>query len=257
MKSANRKRKILLGSVLVLIIAGFVIWKTDTGRRYTAKVLDVEFIPNQYFDLQNTNAFLQKDSVYKDFRNKCPFHYQMLGVQKFADSSFVFILSEPADYVVFDSIAAVFHQFNIHAEIKTHPVGYDGWMKDVVICVGRATSGNIDNLSKKLNEILYLSDYKSFTEKLPLDTSRIYFSKEMLNYRISLAEINQWFIKDKEVFLDLSDTSKTFSIPDIFQNKKNGVFYSKAPGFVIWSLKKIRISPRSKAISASLYWMRI
>ena len=191
----------------------------------------------------------EKDSIYVGFREQCPFHFQMLGLAKFADSSFLFVLSEPPPYVELDSLLTIFQQFNIYSEVKTHPMGYDGWVKDILVCVGKATSENITNLTRKLNEVVYLSDYKSFAMNLPLDTSRIYFSSQALNYRISLSEVNQWFIEDKEPFFDLKDTAQTFSIPDIFQSQKTGVFYSQLPGFVIWSLdKKEDISTQRTAI---------
>ncbi len=234
------KRKFLLVAI-ILLVAGAVIYfasSTDAVKRQAAKLMRVEFIPNQQFELNQTLSLSQKDSIYNDFRNHCPFHFQMLGLAKFADSSYVFVASEPAPFVRIDSVVKVFEKFNIHAEIKTHPVGYDGWVKDIVVCVGRATSENISNLTRKLNQILYLSDYKSHAVPLPLKTSRVYFSGEKLNYRISLSEINQWFIEDPEAFVELPDTAKTFSIPSILKEKKTGVFYSRQPGFVIWSIDK-------------------
>ena len=218
--------------------AGYYFSTTETARHYAAKVLEIEYIPNQNFDITTCLSITEKDSMYACFRERCPFHFQMLGLAKFADSSFLFLLSEPPPYVEWDSVLSVFQQFNIYSEIKTHPMGHDGWVKDILVCVGRATSENIANLTRKLNELLYLSDYKSFAMSLPLDTSRIYFSAQALNYRISLSEINQWFIEDKEPFLDLNDTAATFCVSDIFQSQKTGVFYSRQPGFVIWCLKK-------------------
>ena len=236
-------KKIRRIAVIVLIAAllaggGYFFSTTETAKQYAAKVLEIEYIPNQSFDIAACLSFAEKDSVYADFRRDCPFHFQMLGLAKFADSSFLFVLSEPPPYLELDSLLTVFQQFNIYAEVKTHSMGYDGWVKDIVVCVGRATSENIDNLTRKVNELVYLSDYKSFAMNLPLDTSRIYYSSQDLNYRISLSEINQWFIEDKEPFCDLNDTNQTFSVADIFQKQKTGVFYSQLPGFVVWSLDK-------------------
>ena len=230
-------------AIIVIIIAllggaGYYFSTTDTARQYVAKVLEKEFIPNQDFDIDSCLSMVNRDSIYAGFRERCPFHFQMLGLAKFADSSFLFVMSEPPPYVELDSVLSVFQQFNIYSEVKTHSMGYDGWVKDIVVCVGRATSENITNLTRKLNVLMYLSDYKSFAMNLPLDTSRIYFSTQDLNYRISLSEINQWFIEDKEPFFDLNDTTQTFAVPDIFQSQKTGVFYSQMPGFVIWALDK-------------------
>lgn len=234
------KRKIFI-TVFILALAGlggYFAFKTDTVKRQTAKLMKVEFIPNQDFDINQTLSVKQKDSVYKNFRKRCPFHFQMLGLEKFSDSSYLFIASEPAHFVKPDSMLKVFQKYNIHAEIKTHPVGYDGWVKDMLICVGRATTENITNLTKDLNKVLYLSDYKSYAVHLPLDTSRVYYGNKNLNYRIALSEINQWFITDKEAFVDLPDTAHVFDVPSVLKNRKTGVFYSRQPGFVIWSIDK-------------------
>jgi hypothetical protein len=247
----KKVRRIVIVIVVVALLggAGYYFSTTETARYYTAKVLEIEFIPNQDFDITTCLSIAEKDSMYADFRESCPFHFQMLGLGTFADSSFLFILSEPPPYVELDSVVSVFQQFNIYSEVKTHPMGYDGWVKDILVCVGKATSENITNLTRKLNEVVFLSDYKSFAMDLPLDTSRIYFSSKDLNYRISLSEVNQWFIEDKEPFFDLKDTAQTFCIPDIFQSQKTGVFYSQLPGFVIWSLdKKEDISTQRTAI---------
>jgi hypothetical protein len=95
--------------------------------------MDKEFIPNQNFDINTCLSVAEKDSMYADFRERCPFHFQMLGLAKFDDSSFLFILSEPPPYVELDSVLAVFQQFNIYSEVKTHPMGYDGWVKDILV----------------------------------------------------------------------------------------------------------------------------
>ncbi len=233
------KHKIIIPILLVACAGlGYYAFRTDTVQQYKAKVLSEEFIPNQNFDIKGCFSFSKKDSIYKNFRSACPFHYQMLGLAKMNDSSYLFVIAEPPPFVKPDSILSVFKKFNIQAEIKTHPIGYDGWVKDMVVCVGRATTENINHLTKDLNKLIYLSDYKPFVTRLPLAKKRVYYSAEKLNYRISLAEINQWFVEDKELFTDLPDTTKTFSVPDVFKSRKTGIFYSKQPGFVIWSIDK-------------------
>ena len=246
-----KKLKIIIITLLLVLlgIAVYFFSGTETARQYVAKALEIEFIPNQNFDMMACLSVAGRDSIYTDFRGKCPFHFQMVGLAKFADSSFMFIISEPPPYIERDSVLSVFRQFNIYTEVRTHPMGHDGWVKDIVICVGKATSENIRNLTRKINELVYLSDYKSFAMNLPLDTARIYFSSQSLNYRISLFEINQWFIEDKEPFIDLEDSAKTFCIPEIFQTQKTGIYYSQLPGFVIWCLdKKADISEKRTSI---------
>lgn len=85
-KQSNRKRNILIISLLLLAGGGvlfFLFQKTDiveTVKKETAKLLVQEYIPNQKVDLETREAFLQKDSIYDDFRKKYQFHFQAVGL---------------------------------------------------------------------------------------------------------------------------------------------------------------------------------
>ena len=71
-----------------------------------------------------------------------------------------------------------------------------------------------------------------------MEHKRQYFAKENIDYQITLNEFNTWFIEEGEEFVRLDDTSKAFTVGDIFAAKERGVFFSRQPGFVAWALAK-------------------
>ena len=210
----------------------------ETVRKQTAQIMKNEFIPNQNKTMEECEVFAQKDSIYEDFRNNFRFQYQTIGVATFSDSSRLIVISEPPPYFEMDSINSILTKFTHQKETKNHPYGYDGFVTDILISIVNATEENIHNIVSKLSEALYLSDYKPVFVKLPVENQRIYFSETNLDYQISLYEFNEWFLKNDEPFIQLQDTNTIYTVSSIFENKNTGVFFSKLPGFVAWSLPK-------------------
>lgn len=242
MRFLNRKKSIFLITFVSILLLGVSLWHFtsigDLVKKQTAQLLKTEFIPIQNMTLESRDVFAQKDSTYKHFRDHFRFHFQTIALAKFADSSKLIVISEPPPYFEVDSIKTIFADFNHSVEIVKHPMGYDGFVKDIVISIANATDENIDLRIKKLSKLLYLSDYKPVVTNLPVKEDRVYFSKDNLDYQISLYEFNQWFIEDQEVFIDLQDTTQKFTIDKIFKTRKRGVFFSENPGFVAWAIEK-------------------
>lgn len=241
----NKKVKIALWCTCgLLLVAGILVFLLHDNKvveklkREVAEVFVYEYIPNQKVNILTTQAFLQKDSIYLDFRHKFRFHHQTLGVANFADSSKLILIAEPTPFFEMDSIASICQKFTHSFEPKQHKIGYDGRITDLVIVLANATDENVQNLLKKLSKQLYLSDYKPFATTLPVEDGKVYFSKSNLDYQISLYEFYDWFIENKEPFIASPDTNKTFSIQDIFKQKRRGVFFSQLPGFVAWAIAK-------------------
>jgi len=242
MRFLYRKKSIILLTLISILLLGISLWLFtsvgDVVKRQTALIMKTEFIPIQNMTLESRDVFNQKDSTYKHFRDQFRFHFQTIALAQFPDSSKLIVISEPPPYFEVDSIKSIFAEFNHSVEIVKHPMGYDGFVKDIVISIANATDENIDLRIKKLSKLLYLSDYKPVVTSLPVKEDRVYFSKDNLDYQISLYEFNQWFIEDQEVFIDLKDTTQKLTIDKIFKTHKKGVFFSENPGFVAWAIEK-------------------
>ena len=256
----NNKRLIQWSAVIVAITVAviFIVWRiplVEEVKRESAKLFDYEYIPNQDVAIEGTEAAGAADSIYKDFRKKFRFHYQTIGMASFADSSRMILLSDIPPHFETDSIAPIFAKFTHKTEIKKHPIGYDGYVTDVVILLGNATQENCAGLIRRLSRELFFSDYKPTVMTLPAEEKRQYFAKENIDYQITLEEFNNWFMEEGEGFVCLDNTpqsavkqltaplkqggnQKVLTIPDLFAQKARGVYFSQEPGFVAWAVAK-------------------
>ena len=182
----NSKRLIQWSAVIVSIIVAviFIVQRTplvEGVKRESAKLFDYEYIPNQDVAIEGTEAARAADSIYKDFRKKFRFHYQTIGMASFADSSRMILLSDIPPHFETDSIAPIFAKFTHKTELRKHPIGYDGYVTDVVILLANATQENCDNLIRRLNRELFFSDYKPTVMPLPAEHGREYFVRANTN----------------------------------------------------------------------------
>ena len=241
-------------AVIAVIIATVVFCLSRTSlveevKRESARLFEYEYIPNQHVDLDSCAAASAADSIYKDFRKKYRFHYQTIGMASFADSSRMILLSELPPHFETDSIAPIFSQFTHKTEMRRHPIGYDGYVTDMVILLGNATQENCDRLIRQLNKELFFSEYKPTVMTLPVEHTRQYFAKESIDYQISLNEFYTWFIEEDEGFYRSGgqaenqtggqiDTTRVVTVSDMFANRARGIFFSRLPGFVAWAVAK-------------------
>lgn len=231
----------LIAIVAVTVAVVLVLLRTGVGesvKRQSARLFEYEYIPNQNVDIDRCEAAGMADSIYKDFRKKYRFHYQTVGMASFSDSSRMILLSDIPPHFEMDSIAPIFAEFTHKTEQRKHPIGYDGYVTDVLILLGNATQENCDRLIRRLNRELFFSEYKPTVMKLPAEEKRRYFAKENIDYQITLEEFNTWFMEEGEGFIHLDDTNTVLTISDIFAKKARGVLFSQQPGFVAWALAK-------------------
>ena len=224
-----------IGAAVVLLLRTGV---GESVKRESARLFEYEYIPNQNVDIDRCEAAGMADSIYKDFRKKYRFHYQGIGMASFGDSSRMILLSDIPPHFETDSIAPIFAEFTHKTERRKHPIGYDGFVTDVLILLGNATQENCNRLIRRLNRELFFSEYKPTLMKLPAEEKRRYFAKENIDYQITLEEFNTWFMEEGEGFIHLDDTNTVLTISDIFAKKARGVFFSQQPGFVAWALAK-------------------
>lgn len=240
----NKPHKTLVWLVAIAAIGVAVVLlllRTGVGesvKRQSARLFEYEYIPNQNVDIDRCEAAGMADSIHKDFRKKYRFHYQTVGMASFSDSSRMILLSDIPPHFETDSIAPIFAEFTHKTEQRKHPIGYDGYVTDVLILLGNATQENCDRLIRRLNRELFFSEYKPTVMKLPAEEKRRYFAKENIDYQITLEEFNTWFMEEAEGFIHLDDTNRVLTISDIFATKARGVFFSQQPGFVAWALAK-------------------
>ena len=247
LKEKKHKPFLWLTAIAVVIAAiVFLLSRTPVGesvKRESARLFEYEYIPNQNVAMEGTEAARAADSIYKDFRKKYRFHYQTIGMASFDDSSRMILLSDIPPHFETDSIAPIFAKFTHKAELRRHPIGYDGYTTDALILLGNATQENCDKLIRRLSRELFFSDYKPVVMTLPAEEKRRHFAKENLDYQITLDEFNTWFMEEGEGFVvycvgNATDSTQVLTVPDIFAQQVRGVFFSQEPGFVAWAVAK-------------------
>ena len=234
---------IVVGGVVLLAVGLFAIFGRHTKlvesvRQQTAVILKKEYIPNQNVDLKATMAFQQMDSIYADFRQRFRMHYQTIATATFPDSSRIILIAEPAPFLEPDSLESICNRFTHQTSQRTFKIGYDGHVTDMLILLGNATTENLNNLVAKISQQQFLSDYKPNALDLLDDTQRHYFTQDNLDYQITLGEFDDWFFAAGEAFIDEKDTAKDLTISDMFSQKRRGVFFSREPGLVAWSIRR-------------------
>lgn len=200
-------------------------------------------------NIYETEAYALKDSVWNSFRKTYPYQFQMVGISQYGDGSNLLIISEPPTHVTEEGVNKILRSYNYDLSVKQHPIGYDGWVKDIVVSVNGLSPKKLDKLLDKIQTYLFHTDYKAYT--LPIDSlvkcEQENFLPDNLNYQVSAAEIQKWFINEDEKFAkDSIDAPKT--IIEIINYANDGIFYSVNPGFVVWSLpRKTLIDDRKAA----------
>lgn len=241
MKRGTKTTLWLVAIAAMAVVAILCLSRTrlaEDVRRGSARLFDLEYIPNQHIDIDSCMAAVAADSIYKDFRKKYRFHYQTIGMASFADSSRMILLADLPPHFETDSIAPIFSQFTHKAQLRRHPIGYDGYTTDMLIILGNATQENCDRLILRLNRELFFSNYKPTVMSLPAEHKRQYFARENIDYQITLNEFNNWFIEEGEGFITLDDTNTVLTVADMFASRSRGVFFSRQPGFVAWAVAK-------------------
>ena len=243
MTKTAKKTAIIIGGAILLAVGLFAIFGRHTKlaesvRQQTAVILKKEYIPDQNVDLASSLAFQKVDSLYNDFRQHFRMHYQTIATATFPDSSRIILLAEPAPFLEPDSIESICNRFTHQTSQRTFKIGYDGHVTDLVVVLGNATTENLNNLIAKISQQQFLSDYKPNALDLLDDTKRQYFTQDNLDYQITLGEFDDWFFAAGEAFIDESDTANDLTVSDMFQQQRRGVFFSREPGLVAWSIRR-------------------
>ena len=178
-RTAKRTAIVICG--ILLAIGVFVLFGRHTKvaesiKQQTAVLLKKEYIPNQNVNLESTMAFQRLDSVYDAFRHDFRMHYQTIATATFPDSSRIILIAEPAPFFEPDSLESICSRFTHQTTQRNFKIGYDGYVTDMAVVLGNATTENLDNLVAKISQQLYLSDYKPNAIDLLGGDKRHYFT---------------------------------------------------------------------------------
>jgi len=205
---------------------------------------------------RNEPAATSPDDSWRGYRQTFPFHSQVIALSEPAtDGSRTLIVSEPPPHVTLaDILTSVGSDLLLKHEVKQHPIGNDGWVKDVVIAIKGNDEAALQSMLSRLNQRLFFTSYKSYTLRLPV---RIRAKPQDLNLAVTPTELNQWVVKEAEQFFPVEGgPAETFS--SLGRQASSGVYVSHKRGLIAWwipkkrNLYECRVPARQFAIDADL-----
>lgn len=183
-----------------------------------------------------SQADMQKDAYWQDFRNSLPNPYRTIAYATFDDHSQLYIISEPPLGVTLEQIENAFGGFLYDIETRKWNYGVDGWVKDVLVTIEFAPDSCEQELIPELNRVLFGYEDQALFHKLPLERKRTLFLPDSLNMSINAASLYGWFIEDDMPMEDFDGIPYTFR--EICCQAQSGVYRSVEPGFIVWTLPK-------------------
>ena len=190
--------------------------------------------------IEKSKAYADMENLWKEFRAKNPYNFQTVGIKQYDDNSYTMILSEPSEMVSVEDLEKYFKEYNCRLDTFKHSMGYDGWLKDAVVCFNDIKKTKLSDLTSNLFKLLYGTDYKSELLDLDVIPEHTAFSTQNLNYQVSAEELHSWFIDKEETIVNVTDTTQETSLEVALNDYTNesDLYYSKEPGFVIWIIKR-------------------
>lgn len=194
---------------------------------------------------------------WRAFRHLNPLFIQdVVASSPSENGSRLLLLSEPPPLLyesVEETLRATFGDtYNGH-EIFTQKVGFDGWVKDIVVCLAysRDTNRSFEHDIANLHQRIFGTDYKAGYRLFDIKpwTYAVTLKRKTgapPDLRVSANSINDWFFENPVRLLkrtagtvgirSRSDTPLT--LEEVFDSMGIGVFYSTEPGLVVLLVNK-------------------
>ncbi len=213
----------------------FVMTKTNIS--FTAVLISTVFLfffascstPSEKKDRTITRSIMEKTWV--EFRQLHPGSFHTIGLRHYGDTC-VFVVSEPPSWVTTHELEQKFTQYGGDFVVGQYKLGYDGVLCDAVGCAV-LDSFAFSHLERDLFSLIYKTDYKPYYTDLDTSSPHIFFSPVNLDFKISDNDLYNWIKNEKFTGPDLKDVS----VEDLLSSDTStGIYYSKAPGFLIWKL---------------------
>jgi hypothetical protein len=200
-------------------------------------------------------AQTRQEDLWRGYRQTFPFHSQVIALSEpAADESRTLIVSEPPAHVrLEDILTSVGNELLLNHQVKKHKMGYDGWVKDVVIAI-KGNEEQVQAMLSRLNQRLFFTSYKSYTLKLP---AQVRMSSFDLNLSVTPDELNQWIVVDREQFFPIEGGPAT-ALANLSAEQSSSVYVSHRRGLIGWwipkkrNLYECRIPARQFALDADL-----
>lgn len=187
------------------------------------------------------------DMIWQQLRAVYPFHLQTVGLSDpIDDGERVLIIAEPPPTLPIqtfqEALKAIFGDALHAAEIRRQPIGYDGWVEDVVATLvypaGADGTRRLQNDLAFLGQRLYGTLYKFAPVHLPIMSQVASVAPPTLS--VSAAELKDWLL-DKNVPLVSLDFGTQHVLRDVLRDGRPGVYLSGERGLAALVLPRDRL----------------
>ena len=176
------------------------------------------------------NALNEASEFWARVRKAYPLHVQGTFMQVAPSGETALVVAEPPPHATLEDIKTRLAATG--AEVRTHKIGADGWVKDVIAVLGRRNRESAEESLARLDGYLYGTSYRARA----LDAGRSSQQRQSrLDVQVSPAELRAWVLGDGAAFHAL-DGTLTVIADQLRQKTVRGVFASAKPGLVIWTI---------------------
>lgn len=175
-----------------------------------------------------------RTALWTGFRDTYREHTQALALSApAADGSRTLLVAEPPPGVALGDVLLAAAPVLLGHEVKTHRLGYDGWVRDVALSV-KGSDPEVSAALSRLNQLLFHTSYKAYV--LPLPARRAQASYD-LNLDVTAAELQAW-VHDGGTRFTRVEGGASLGSADLFAEAASAVYSAEGAALVGWWLPR-------------------
>lgn len=165
---------------------------------------------------------------WQNFRKAYPYHIQGIALGAPMDGCQTLIVAEPPPGVTLEGLQRIDPDVFGSPAVMKQRIGYDGWVKDVVVSLPVRTPQDLRQLTDRLSIYLFGTAYKSYV--IPIAQDPV-IEKPKLNIHVTATDLNKWLFTAREQFARSAGAAPA-TLPDVLNAGHSGLYYSESPGLV-------------------------
>ncbi|MBZ0111173.1 MAG: hypothetical protein K8J08_01800, partial [Thermoanaerobaculia bacterium] len=168
--------------------------------------------------------------AWEAFRAAFPFHTQGLALsEEHTDGTRTLIVAEPPPSVTVAKVQAVDSTAILAAEVMNHRLGFDGYVRDLVLTVAD-DEAKLAGMESGINRLVHGSSYKAQVLLAPYHPARLAVK---LDLSVTALEVEQWLHAPDLTLLSVFG-EPIEGVEALRALPGSRVAYSATPGLVLW-----------------------